>query len=58
MLYGRNKIEVKRFPQPLGDVDRTYADITHGQGVLGYAPSTMLEEWMVKEHEWLRETSS
>jgi hypothetical protein len=35
-----------------------YADITHGQGVLGYAPSTMLEEWMVKEHEWLRETSS
>jgi UDP-glucuronate 4-epimerase len=47
-----------RFPQPLGDVDRTYADITHGQGVLGYAPSTMLEEGMVKELEWLKKALS
>lgn len=43
-----------RFPQPPGDVDRTYADITHAQTVLGYAPSTSLEEGMVKEYDWLK----
>lgn len=54
----RKYAALNRFPQPSGDVDQTYADITYAQPVLGYAPSTSLEEGIVKEYEWLKEALS
>ncbi len=46
------KAKIERYPLPPGDVDRTYADVSHAKEILGYVPSTSLsaglkEQWDV-----------
>lgn len=38
------KAVLDKLPQPPGDVDCTYADISHSEEVLGYTPSTSLKQ--------------
>jgi UDP-glucuronate 4-epimerase len=47
--------EIKQLPMPPGDVDRTYADISKAQDLLGYSPSTSIEEGLDKFAEWVRQ---
>ena len=42
-VLGKKAI-LNRLPQPPGDVDCTYADITHSRKVLDYNPSTTLQK--------------
>lgn len=42
-------------PPPLGDVERTYADITKAAKELGYHPSTSIQAGLQKFTAWLRE---
>jgi len=39
----------------VGDIRHCFADITHAQEVLGYAPSVTLEHGIIELVEWLRE---
>lgn len=47
--------QVERLPPQPGDVPRTWADVEKAQGLLGYAPSTTLEEGLAAFAAWLRE---
>ncbi len=42
-------------PMQPGDVDRTYASIEKAQRLLGYSPSTTIEDGLKKFIEWYRE---
>lgn len=42
-----------RLPMQPGDVDRTFADITKAQQLLGYKPTTTVEEGIPRFVEWL-----
>jgi len=42
-------------PEQPGDVPRTYADITKAKNLLGYHPSTGLEEGLALFYEWFKE---
>jgi UDP-glucuronate 4-epimerase len=44
-------------PQPPGDVECTYADISRASRVLGYRPRTDLITGMRSEYEWLKQMS-
>jgi len=44
---------IDRQPVPPGDVECTYADITHAREVLGYNPKTELEDGLRHFREWL-----
>lgn len=46
--------KIKQLPMQPGDVDRTYADITKAQRLLGYEPKTTFEEGIKKFIEWNR----
>ena len=46
---------INTLPQQAGDVDMTNADISKASALLGYKPSTPLEEGLVKTVEWYRD---
>jgi UDP-glucuronate 4-epimerase len=46
---------IDRRPAQLGDVERTYADLTRSTAELGYRPKTSLAEGLRKFVEWFRE---
>jgi UDP-glucuronate 4-epimerase len=48
------KPELNRLPAQPGDVDRTCADITRARALLGYAPSTRIEEGIPRFVDWYR----
>ena len=50
---GREAI-IDRQPLQPGDVERTYADISRARALLGYAPTTKVEEGIPKFVEWFR----
>ncbi len=46
---------VKEFhPMQMGDVERTWADISRAKSELGYAPKTSLEEGITKFADWFK----
>ena len=45
---------IERLPAQAGDVDRTFADISKARRLLGYTPTTRVEEGIPKFVEWLR----
>ncbi len=49
---------IERLPLPVGDVERTCADIEHARSLLGYDPRTGLEEGLEAFVRWYRENSS
>ena len=46
--------EVQRHPAQPGDVARTFADVTRARELLGYRPTTAVEEGIPRFVEWLR----
>ena len=46
--------EIERLPMQPGDVKRTYADISKAKRLLGYEPSTPIEEGLQKFSEWVK----
>ena len=49
---------VERLPLPVGDVERTWADIERARELLGYDPRTSLEEGLEAFVRWYREVSA
>lgn len=47
--------QIDRLPPQPGDVQRTYADISRARRLLGYAPTTRVEEGIPRFVAWLRE---
>ncbi len=48
-------LAVERAPQPLGDVDATFADITRAREELGWAPAMRLREGLASVVRWVRD---
>ena len=46
--------EIKQLPRPVGDVERTYADISKARELLGYSPDTPIDEGLEKFAEWAK----
>ena len=46
--------KIKQLPMQPGDVNRTYADISKANKLLGYKPNTTFEEGIKKFVEWYR----
>ncbi|HEX6068340.1 MAG TPA: GDP-mannose 4,6-dehydratase, partial [Longimicrobiaceae bacterium] len=46
---------IERHPLQPGDVERTYADISRARSLLGYAPTTKVEQGIPKFVEWFRQ---
>lgn len=46
---------IERQPQPAGDVERTWADLTRSRAELGYQPRVTLEQGLAAQWEWLRQ---
>lgn len=46
--------KIKEMPMQLGDVDRTYADITKAKNLIGYEPYTSFSEGIKKFVEWYK----
>lgn len=51
------KAVVERLPQPPGDVDCTYADISHAKEVLGYEPKMEIQKGIGEFYDFLRMTA-
>ena len=49
------KATIKQLPEQAGDVPKTFADITKAKNLLGYNPSTRLEEGLKKFNKWFLE---
>ena len=49
------KVVLDKQPVPLGDVRRTWADLTRARDLLGYQPRTSLEAGLRNFVEWLRQ---
>lgn len=47
--------EIKQLPTQPGDVERTYADISKAQELLGYAPDTPIDEGLQKFADWVKD---
>ena len=45
---------IERLPAQPGDVDRTYADVTKAERILGYRPATPIEQGIPRFLAWLR----
>lgn len=52
------KVKIKALPMQPGDVQRTYADITKAQKILGYQPTTAFEEGIKQFVQWYREVNN
>jgi UDP-glucuronate 4-epimerase len=48
---------IERFPMPIGDVERTCADIGRARELLGYHPSTGIREGVQAFVRWYREVA-
>jgi UDP-glucuronate 4-epimerase len=49
--------QIERLPMPVGDVERTCADIGRARELLGYAPSTGIKEGVEAFVRWYREVA-
>ena len=49
--------KIKQLPKQLGDVDRTYADISKAKKLIGYDPKTSFEEGINKFIKWYKENN-
>jgi UDP-glucuronate 4-epimerase len=50
-----NKPRIEQLPMQVGDVQRTYADLTRSREALGFDPQTPFEEGLRKQWAWLRD---
>lgn len=50
--------QLTRLPEQVGDVRRTWADLTRSRRELGYAPKVSLEEGLARFAAWLDQTSA
>lgn len=48
------KAEIRRLPDQPGDVPRTFADVSKAKRLLGYRPSTSLEDGINRYVSWVR----
>ena len=48
------KAQVKQLPMQVGDVNRTWADLTRSRAELGYEPTTSLAEGIARQWKWMR----
>ena len=48
------RARIKRLPIPPGDVERTYADVSHSKTVLAYEPTTPLAQGLKAFYSWIR----
>ena len=54
-----NKIpKIKQLPMQLGDVNKTYSDISKAKKLIGYEPKVSFEEGIRKFIEWYKETNN
>jgi len=44
---------IERLPMQAGDVQRTYADLTKSQQMLGYSPKVTLEDGLRQQWQWM-----
>jgi UDP-glucuronate 4-epimerase len=49
------KVRIEQLDEQAGDVPRTYADINKAKRLLGYAPSTSIEEGIQKFVKWYKD---
>ena len=49
---------IQQMPDQLGDVPRTYADISKAQNSLGYTPQTPIVKGIEKYVQWFRESNT
>lgn len=49
--------KIKQLPMQLGDVDRTYADISKAKKLIGYDSKTSFEEGINKFIKWYKENN-
>ena len=54
----RKEPKIKELPMQLGDVDRTYADITKAKKLIGYEPKVPFEQGIKNFVEWYIENQS
>jgi UDP-glucuronate 4-epimerase len=47
---------VRHEPASMGDVERTYADLTRARAELGYLPRVRFEEGVARQWAWIRES--
>jgi len=52
------KAKLKVLPMQPGDVQRTYADITKAQKILGYQPTTAFEDGIKQFIQWYKEVNN
>jgi UDP-glucuronate 4-epimerase len=52
------KAKLERLPLQTGDVQRTFADITKAQKILGYNPTTAFEDGIEKFIQWYKEINT
>lgn len=45
---------IEHFPGQLGDVQRTYADISKARNLLGYEPDTPIEKGLEQFADWAK----
>ena len=50
-----NKPRIEQLPMQVGDVQRTYADLTRSRQELGFDPQTPFEDGLRKQWAWLRD---
>ena len=55
-LYPDRDIEVRHEPARAGEILRNYSDITKARGMLGFDPSTALDEGLRRTRAWFEET--
>ena len=48
------KALIKSEPMQTGDVQRTFADLTHSRAILGYQPRISFEQGVAMQWEWMR----
>ncbi|MCA9295712.1 MAG: GDP-mannose 4,6-dehydratase, partial [Phycisphaerales bacterium] len=53
MVVGK-PANIERHPMQPGDVNRTFADLTHSQRELGYAPKTSFDEGLRQQWAWMQ----
>jgi UDP-glucuronate 4-epimerase len=46
------KARIEKLPEQLGDVPKTYADISKAKTLLRYEPKTNLKEGLMKFYQW------
>ena len=54
-VSANKKAIIQHFPMQPGEVPITYADITKGQNMLGFAPETSLSQGIAKFVQWYKE---